>query len=83
MLGPPRPLLALTVALVLSACPRPAFPGAMPFPQDLEPISMVGSECEYQATAGSCSCVGHFLATALPSSCHLPIKLCNFFFQVQ
>ncbi|XP_031432904.1 sema domain, transmembrane domain (TM), and cytoplasmic domain, (semaphorin) 6E isoform X1 [Clupea harengus] len=47
MLGPPRPLLALTVALVLSACPRPAFPGAMPFPQDLEPISMVGSEYSY------------------------------------
>ncbi|KAL2084502.1 hypothetical protein ACEWY4_020020 [Coilia grayii] len=48
-LGPPRPLLALALALllVLSACPRPAQPGAMPFPQDLKPISLVGSEYSY------------------------------------
>ncbi|XP_076136807.1 sema domain, transmembrane domain (TM), and cytoplasmic domain, (semaphorin) 6C isoform X1 [Alosa pseudoharengus] len=46
-LGPPRPLLAWALALVLSFCPLPARLGIMPFPQDLEPISIVGSEYSY------------------------------------
>lgn len=39
-----RPLLALTLSLT---CLLLLSNVATPFPQDLEPISIVGSECEY------------------------------------
>lgn len=42
-----RPLLALTLMLALT-CLKHLCHGAMPFPQDLEPISTVGSERKYE-----------------------------------
>ncbi|XP_016343560.1 semaphorin-6C-like, partial [Sinocyclocheilus anshuiensis] len=41
-----RPLLALTLTLTLT-CLKHLCHGATPFPQDLEPISTVGSERTY------------------------------------
>jgi len=44
-----RPLLALTLMLTLT-CLKHLCHGATPFPQDLEPISTVGSERKYDTT---------------------------------
>ena len=46
--GSPRPLLVALLALSLAAVLPQLSWGATPFPQDLEPISIVGRECKRQ-----------------------------------
>ncbi|XP_078108260.1 sema domain, transmembrane domain (TM), and cytoplasmic domain, (semaphorin) 6C isoform X2 [Sander vitreus] len=45
--GSPRPVLPAILALTLAAFLPPLSSGATPFPQDLEPISIVGRESSY------------------------------------
>ncbi|XP_071380454.1 sema domain, transmembrane domain (TM), and cytoplasmic domain, (semaphorin) 6C isoform X1 [Centroberyx affinis] len=45
--GSPRPLLPVVLALTLTAVLPQLSSGATPFPQDLEPISIVGREYSY------------------------------------
>lgn len=44
--GSPRPVLPAVLALTLAAFLPQLSSGATPFPQDLEPISIVGRECK-------------------------------------
>lgn len=48
MPGSPRPILPAILALTLTAFLPQLSSGAMPFPQDLEPISVVGRECKFK-----------------------------------
>nr|XP_020471142.1 semaphorin-6D-like isoform X1 [Monopterus albus]XP_020471143.1 semaphorin-6D-like isoform X1 [Monopterus albus]XP_020471144.1 semaphorin-6D-like isoform X1 [Monopterus albus]XP_020471145.1 semaphorin-6D-like isoform X1 [Monopterus albus]XP_020471146.1 semaphorin-6D-like isoform X1 [Monopterus albus] len=47
MLGSPQPVLPAVLALTLAAFLAQLSSGATPFPQDLEPISIVGRESSY------------------------------------
>lgn len=48
MPGSPRPVLPAILALTLAAFLPQLSSGATPFPQDLEPISVVGRECKFK-----------------------------------
>lgn len=48
MPGSPRPVLPAVLALTLAAFLPQLSSGATPFPQDLEPISIVGRECKFK-----------------------------------
>lgn len=48
MPGSPRPVLPAILALTIAACLPRLSSGATPFPQDLEPISIVGRECKFK-----------------------------------
>lgn len=59
MPGSPRPVLPAILALTLTAFLPQLSSGATPFPQDLEPISTVGRECEFKI-----SCVAMVILVA-------------------
>ncbi|TNN29451.1 hypothetical protein EYF80_060401 [Liparis tanakae] len=54
MPGSPPPVLPAVLALALAAVWPRLSSGAAPFPQDLEPISIVGRECKFRKNPQVC-----------------------------